>query len=545
MDQYSGCCVACLYPQQCCVCAYIHHPSEQPVDPFFATPPDQLESQIWDLEHGFSPLEVDAYRLPLNIRYEDAHTAGINASLEYQTLYPTLYPTHQDFLLDNFGNVYATTEVTNLASTTHCHTAAIEFNSNEFHTESSVLEPNSAGKYQAIHYQQPNTDQVYFWPTDAEGFSNDFQTTYSTLDHIASHGQTWPQYQDIQPRDDATEENNTEAEDLSHQETSNTQQLPKPKKRNLKRVAQLNNSSTDDARALSIPPCPTQNLVFPTPAATLGFNTSSPKWGLDQYILTLRLVIKQALKATRLCSDERQSIISDGVFWAVREAWPEAEGFWKFTASFRGFVQSEIWRNFPSHATYSDLHGAYRPTALQLSIPHSPIIDWMPWPELRDRIILVQDQVDVDHVCRALIQNVVSHRRLRPTKSITGDDDPESSDLNQPSFRTWDLQLLEKQSGFSPTGNEVAYRPRSVGVVALEKAYGLVFDDFLTQKLHSSFFDEFPFLMCESAASRFKVQEIPLVVPQDLGYPKPLTSDSVDKLKSLVEKKIGQRIILI
>jgi hypothetical protein len=166
-----------------------------------------------------------------------------------------------------------------------------------------------------------------------------------------------------------------------------------------------------------------------------------------------------------------------------------------------------------------------------LSVPHSPIIDWLPWPDLRDRVITFQDEIDVDAVCKAAIHNVVSHRHLI-------DEDRQCKEP-LPSFRVWDLQLLEKQSGITCSGKQLtqlAYRPRAPGLIAIEKAYGLVYDDFATQKLHPRFFEQYPFLVCESAKTIFNALDIPSVAVEDVGYPRPLNSKALERLKVLVNE---------
>jgi Domain of unknown function (DUF3425) len=277
-----------------------------------------------------------------------------------------------------------------------------------------------------------------------------------------------------------------------------------------------------------------------------GFNTSSAKWGLDSYILCLRSTLRRTLPLGNVDRSLLESVTAEGILWIVREAWPTAETFWKVTASFTGFFQCELWRNFPCRASYAMIHPAYRPTRMQLTVPHSPIIDWLPWPDLRDLVIKHQDSIDVDYVCKTAIQNVISHRRSatsrrQPTRGGNTHDQP--ADLS--SFRVWDICLLEKQNNLLPSEPDLystvlTYRPQCASVVALQKAYNLVWDDFTTQKLHSAFFETYPFLYCESAASRFGVQDMPAVLKEDVGYPRELDMESVDKLGRLIQRKLGK-----
>lgn len=47
-----------------------------------------------------------------------------------------------------------------------------------------------------------------------------------------------------------------------------------------------------------------------------------------------------------------------------------------------------IWHLNPTAQAYNQISANYRPTQIQLSVPHPSIIDWIPWPLLRDKLIL-------------------------------------------------------------------------------------------------------------------------------------------------------------
>lgn len=243
-----------------------------------------------------------------------------------------------------------------------------------------------------------------------------------------------------------------------------------------------------------------------------------------------------------------EALVSHGVLWIVREAWPSAEGFWKLSVStslpvrvsklislqtsLTGFVQSELWRLFPCRESYEKLHPSYRPTVLQLTTPHSPLIDWLPWPDLRDRIIQFQDQLDVEAVCKTAIQNTMAHRQLPGSNR---------EHCNLPSFRIWDLYMVEKQSGLALTNNQLSYNPRSPTVIAMQRTYGLIYDDLATQKLHPAFFERYPILACERLKTCFTPQEIPKVQLEDVGFPKPFTEKAMIQLKQLATKRVHTR----
>lgn len=266
-----------------------------------------------------------------------------------------------------------------------------------------------------------------------------------------------------------------------------------------------------------------------------------PEGLLDHYIYALRDFMQRLNTGGTLGPKLRNRLMTKGVLWVVHEAWPQAAHFWKATASFEGFLQAELWRNFPDSSVYHSMHAAYRPTPIQLSVPHSPIIDWLPWPDLRDKIITSQERIDVDLVCKTAIQNLVAHRRAvfqaRPQKRIRRDGEGNSCPAPKTSFRVWDLCILEETAGRKPQeSSALTYRPKSAPVRALEKAYALEYNDFQTQKLHPDFFTAFPSLFSQSTISDYTVQELSTVRScsnQDvLGAPQPISTASLARLEA-------------
>ena len=312
----------------------------------------------------------------------------------------------------------------------------------------------------------------------------------------------------------------------------------------------------DGRKQIEEPPsCPKAAMLPPLrpvqlfPTMTSGFNMGVSRGALDDYITSLGKVLKLFETNNELTPELRKKVSNEGVLWIVREAWPQAEHFWRMTASFEGFLQSELWRNFPGRATYKSMHMAYRPTPTQLCTPHSPMIDWLPWPDLRDKIIEHQDQIDVDLVCKVAIQNVVAHRRMPRSRKRPRERD-ETTEVNgsafsnkMASFRVWDLCLLEQKAGSRlPKSTELVFRPQSASVQALVKAYGLECDNFHTQKLHPQFFDVFPTLFVDSAISDYVVREMPALqtyVERDMiGSPREISPNAVVKLKEAIARVV-------
>lgn len=183
-------------------------------------------------------------------------------------------------------------------------------------------------------------------------------------------------------------------------------------------------------------------------------------------------------------------------------------------------------------------------------IPHAPMIDWLPWPDVRDLAIRYQDQLDVDALFRMAIHNVVAHRKMR-RRSVTSPllnsevIDTQEQVQDQTSFRVWDLVCLEKANGTEPLADSALEKrpiPRSPGVKAVLRAYDLEYDEFDTQKLDDCFFEAFPALYCDTAASNWKVEGFPGMSPVDVGRPVSLTGPAVLRLKTRIESMVGGTI---
>lgn len=283
-----------------------------------------------------------------------------------------------------------------------------------------------------------------------------------------------------------------------------------------------------------LPPLANINLV-------MGFNTRLPNSRFDGYIHALRQLIRCSAEKSALGNNLKRALTAEGVLWVVRESWPAAEGYWNLTATFKGFLHAELWRNFPCERTYTQLPPEYRPTRAQLMVPHSPMIDWMPWPDLRDLAIRYQDEIDTDELFRMAILNVVAHRK----KLIKFSPQISASPSDKKSFRVWDLVCLEKANGINPLADPGLTRKpvlHSPSARALVRAFDLEYDEFATQKLDSCFFEAFPSLYCDTAASNWTVDDFPTIPPEDVGYPVDLTSSAAHRLKSKFESMIGSAI---
>ncbi|KAK2001913.1 hypothetical protein LX36DRAFT_310416 [Colletotrichum falcatum] len=60
---------------------------------------------------------------------------------------------------------------------------------------------------------------------------------------------------------------------------------------------------------------------------------------------------------------------------------------WYAKTRFFHIIELTAWQLYPSAATFEKLHPRYRPTETQMEHPHPRVIDWIPFPSIRDRLI--------------------------------------------------------------------------------------------------------------------------------------------------------------
>ncbi|KAK5019947.1 hypothetical protein LTR16_000018 [Cryomyces antarcticus] len=72
----------------------------------------------------------------------------------------------------------------------------------------------------------------------------------------------------------------------------------------------------------------------------------------------------------------------------VSTSWTPMTAFYNYTNCHYQVNKLTTWRLNPTTKSYTELAPCYRPTRLQLTVPHPSIIDWTPFSAPRDRLIL-------------------------------------------------------------------------------------------------------------------------------------------------------------
>lgn len=202
---------------------------------------------------------------------------------------------------------------------------------------------------------------------------------------------------------------------------------------------------------------------------------------------------------------------------------------------YRHIFSFELFRIFPCTATLERIHPLYRPTELQSLVPHSPAIDWLPWPDMRERAIKMQNKINVDRLCQMCLEHTIVEPAMYGA----------SKDQSLPagsSFRIWDMYLLEKAGGgrFSISKSSMTYNPASQDLLALVQRHSLPFQNIEHLRIDSPFYECFPDFAIGRCASKYQTVPLPVPAEERLGYPSKLKPESLSTLKGRVNALLAE-----
>ena len=206
---------------------------------------------------------------------------------------------------------------------------------------------------------------------------------------------------------------------------------------------------------------------------------------------------------------------------------------WYAKTRFYHIVELTAWQLYPSTTTFEKLHPRYRPTEIQKSHLHPCVIDWMPFPAIRDRCIQLHaanpqvDQIFCDAVTGYTVEANMSDLVLgapqikvyiRVTDLITAMSgvDKEDGDVSLPAPDSTTL--------FSSP----AYARAAFAQLNMDKGASYY-------KIDPSFFEKYPELYDPS--SDFIATGIPLrpQFQKILTYPRPLDGSTVETYRSFID----------
>lgn len=119
----------------------------------------------------------------------------------------------------------------------------------------------------------------------------------------------------------------------------------------------------------------------------------------------------------------------------INTAWPEMRVWWAYMQSSAAVEKIMRWRLDPSMESYEAMKECHRPTAVQLTVVHPAIIDWLFFPSLRDRVVeLYSYSWMLDQLMCEVLAAYVVEADLSNLITDMGDALPKRG-----YFRIWDL----------------------------------------------------------------------------------------------------------
>ncbi|KAF4999898.1 hypothetical protein FGRMN_2136 [Fusarium graminum] len=208
---------------------------------------------------------------------------------------------------------------------------------------------------------------------------------------------------------------------------------------------------------------------------------------------------------------------------------------WYAKTRFFHIIELTAWQLYPSSATFNKLHPRYRPTKAQMENIHPGIIDWIPFPSIRDRLIQLHstnphiDQIFCDAVTGYVVEALMSDLILGAPQITVY-------------VRVTDL-INTMASGTSESENTVAILPSpDISTLFSSPAYARVAFSKLNMdkgagyyKIDPAFFEKYPELWDQ--ASDLTATGMPLKPKYQkiLTYPKPLDPSTVETYRSFID----------
>ncbi|CAM1504908.1 Fc.00g024990.m01.CDS01 [Cosmosporella sp. VM-42] len=209
---------------------------------------------------------------------------------------------------------------------------------------------------------------------------------------------------------------------------------------------------------------------------------------------------------------------------------------WYAQTRFYHIIELTAWEMYPSSRTFEKLHERYRPTDIQLRHPHPRVIDWIPFPSIRDRLIQLHaanpqiDQIFCDavsgYVVEALMSDlVIGAPRIKAYIRVT--------DL---------ITSMSSSAGNRGTGTPVRLpAPDATTLFKSPECARMVFQRLNMDrgasyyKIDPAFFGKYPELYDQT--SDIAATGIPLRPELQIGlsYPKPLDSLMIRTYRSFIE----------
>ncbi|EXJ69273.1 uncharacterized protein A1O5_07309 [Cladophialophora psammophila CBS 110553] len=189
--------------------------------------------------------------------------------------------------------------------------------------------------------------------------------------------------------------------------------------------------------------------------------------------------------------------------------WGRKRAFWFETLAFEKLAPITRYQILPTVEHYCAIQPEFQPTQLQLTRHHWPMVDWIPFPGLRDKIILHAHEIDLT----AVVEGTLDSWCLESKEEVPFEDGQREIQVY---YRLSEYIDYRRQQSSIPTSllGRMSKSVETEFVLALRQPNQIF-------KLEQSYFDRFPMLFTEETL--VKGQYRPIVL-----QPKSPESDALD-----------------
>ncbi|KAJ4127004.1 hypothetical protein NW768_008625 [Fusarium equiseti] len=206
---------------------------------------------------------------------------------------------------------------------------------------------------------------------------------------------------------------------------------------------------------------------------------------------------------------------------------------WYAKTRFYHIIELTAWQLYPSTTTFNKLHPRYRPTKAQIENSHPGIIDWIPFPSIRDRLIQLHsanphiDQIFCDAVTGYVVETPMSDLILGAPQITVYVRVTDLINTMSTSTEESSIAILPAPD-ISTLFSSPAYARAAFNKLNMDKGAGYY-------KIDPAFFEKYPELWDQGGD--LTASGIPLKpkFQKILTYPKPLDPSTVETYRSFID----------
>ncbi|KAF5654628.1 hypothetical protein F25303_1278 [Fusarium sp. NRRL 25303] len=208
---------------------------------------------------------------------------------------------------------------------------------------------------------------------------------------------------------------------------------------------------------------------------------------------------------------------------------------WYAKTRFYHIIELTAWQLYPSSATFNKLHPRYRPTTAQLENPHPGIIDWIPFPTIRDRLIQLHsanphiDQIFCDAVTGYVVEALMSDLVLgAPQITVYVRVTDLINTMSSATSESENTIAMLPAPDISTLFSSPAYARAAFNKLNMDKGAGYY-------KIDPAFFEKYPELWDQASDVTATGMPLKPKYQKILTYPKPLDSSTVETYRSFID----------